>query len=314
MNIIIITQGIPPPVHALLQSRHHVTGIVEDSPRIPPPRLKRSVQAIISTFKPGSPTLSSLCRENGIPYFYLDNNQESLKEWVRSIHPDLIVIYSMSHLLRAEIISIPPYGAINLHPSLLPSYRGPDPIFWMYYTMEERGGITIYYIDEGEDTGDIIFQESFEIPPGSNGQDLQHEMIEKIGVPLLLKAIDAIEKGDAPRIRQPAESPTIRARYILPEEQKGMIDWENWEIQRIWHLLGGCAKCKRLIAPPTGLYTGQRWKIGEYRICDTKNLNKGAVLQKSGRYCVAGRDGIIYLTIEFDIKKTIHHFFNTLIP
>jgi len=314
MNIILITQGITSPVNAVLQSRHHVVGIVEDSPRILPSRLRKGAKKIISYLRLDTRRLASLCQENGIPYFYLENNQELLGEWVRSLRPDLIVIYSMSHLLKAEIISLPPYGAINIHPSMLPSYRGPDPFFWMYHAMEERGGITVYYIDEGEDTGDIIYQESFEIPPGSNGQELQNEMVATIGVPLLLQAIDAIERGDAPRIEQPVESPTLRARYILPEEQNRMIDWENWDISRIWHLMRGCAKCMKLITPPTGLYTGQRWTVGEYRICDTTNLMKGVVIHNSGGYYIAGRDGIITLTIDFQIQRTIHHLLKAIIP
>lgn len=84
-----------------------------------------------------------------------------LESWVKSLSPDLIVVYSMSQLLKENIYSIPRFGTINLHPSYLPEYRGPNPIFWMYYNMEKQGGVTVHYIDQGEDTGNIILQKRY---------------------------------------------------------------------------------------------------------------------------------------------------------
>ena len=219
----------------------------------------------------------------------------------------------MSHLLKENIFSIPKYGTINLHPSSLPSYRGPNPLFWMYYNMEKKGSITISYIEKGEDTGDIIYQKSYDIPLGSNGPDLQNKVVSTIGAPLLIEAINAIEEGYAPRIPQPKESPTLRARNILPEEQKSVIDWENWDVERAWHLMRGYAKRMDLIEPPRGIYAGQRWTVEEYTRCDTSNHDKGVILENPDGYCVAGGNGIIQLSVHFQLRSTLRYLMNKIL-
>jgi|LFRM01.1.fsa_nt_gb methionyl-tRNA formyltransferase len=311
IKILIITQGITPIVKALLSSHHEIVGIAEDAPRNAPRkrwRIYDAVKLILHT-----ESLLTLCKSRGIPYFYhQDGNQEIFESWVRSKKPDIIVVYLMSRLLKEEIFSIPKYGTINLHPSLLPSYRGPNPIFWMYYNMEKKGGITIHYVDKGEDTGDIIYQESYDISPGSSGPDLQSEVVSTIGVPLLIKAIKAIEEGYAPRIPQPEGSPTLRARNILPDEQKNIIDWKNWDIKRIWHLMRGYANSMDLIEPPRGIYAGQRWTVEGYTKCDTSKYSKGIVLKNSDGYYIAGSNGLIQLSINFKLKRTLGYVLNRI--
>ena len=299
-------------MQALLSSQHNIVGITEDAPRVAPSKIKKIIKDIISKFNPNSRNLLQLCENKNVPYFFLTKSQDRYESWVRSKSPDLIVVYSMSHLLKENIISIPKYGVINMHPSLLPIYRGPNPLFWMYYNMEKKGGITIHYIDKGEDTGEIIFQESYDIPLGSNGPDLIHKVIITIGIPLLLDAIASIEKGNAPRIFQPAKSPTLRASNISPEEQKNFIDWEKWYVERIWHLLRGYANSMDLIEPPRGFYYGQMWQVGQYEKCDTSKLKKGIVQQCSTGYFIAGSDGIIQLSIRYRLKDMVSFLLSKL--
>ncbi|WP_394339186.1 formyltransferase family protein [Methanosarcina sp. UBA411] len=69
-----------------------------------------------------------------IPYYFLRKGEnENLEKWMKNLQPDLIVVYSMSHLLKENIFSIPKFGTINIHCSHLPEYRGPVPLFWEYY-------------------------------------------------------------------------------------------------------------------------------------------------------------------------------------
>ena len=110
-------------------------------------------------------SLKSFAKKEKIPYYYMNKGSDkNLENWVKCINPDIIVVYSMSQLLKENIFSIPKYGTINLHAGLLPNYRGPFPYFWMYYNTDKKGGVTVHYIDEGEDTGDIIYQEVYDIP------------------------------------------------------------------------------------------------------------------------------------------------------
>ncbi|WFN35327.1 hypothetical protein L1S32_04185 [Methanogenium sp. S4BF] len=308
--IIIITQGMSPIMPAFLSSKHTIAGIAEDAPRIVPSQLKRNLSGLYEKLN-NTENLHSLCKKKNIPYYYLTNeNQDLFASWVRSKNPDIIAVYSMSHLLNENILSIPKCGAVNLHPSLLPSYRGPNPFFWMYYNMEKSGGVTVHFISKGEDNGEIIFQEWYDIPPGSDGPELNNNMIKTIGVPLFLKAIDAIERGDAPKIIQPVHSPTLRARQILSGEQKNIIDWEKWDIERIWHVLRGYAKYMDLIEPPGGIYAGQRWDVGEYQKDNADDMDKGVIIKLSDGYCIAGNNGIIQLSVDYRAKNTLYWVFN----
>ena len=129
--------------------------------------------------------LDNFCKSNGLNYQFFDKSSEAkIENWLDSIKPEIIVVYSMSHLLSKRIFSKPKYGAINLHPSLLPSYRGPNPYFWMYYYMEEKGGVTVHHLDENEDTGDIVFQREYDIRPGVIYPELVNKSVE-IGASLL---------------------------------------------------------------------------------------------------------------------------------
>lgn len=313
IKIIVITQGISPIVQPLLSSHHEILGMVEDAPRVIRRRNKGKIHEVLVGLISQIKGLRSLCNDRNIPYFYLKNkNQVAFESWVRSKEPDMIVVYSMSHLLKENIISIPKYGAINLHPSLLPAYRGPNPLFWMYYNMEKEGGITVHYIDKGEDTGDIIYQESYDIPLGVNGPELQNKVVTSIGVPLLLKAINAIELGNAPRIPQPEKSPTLRARNIPVEEQLNIIDWENWDVERIWHIMRGYAKNMDLIEPPKGIFAGQRWMVGGCTRCNTSGYSKGVILKNSNGYYVAAVNGIIQLFVDFQLKRTLNYLLSRI--
>ncbi len=73
-----------------------------------------------------------------------NGSDKNLENWVKDKKPDVIVVYSMSQLLKEYIFSILKYGTIDLHPALLPSYRGPNPHFWMYHDGIKEGGVTVH--------------------------------------------------------------------------------------------------------------------------------------------------------------------------
>jgi methionyl-tRNA formyltransferase len=188
----------------------------------------------------------------------------AFQEWVKKSNPDVIVVYSMSQLLKDNIFTIPKYGAINLHSSYLPEYRGPNPNFWMYYNVDLNPGVTVHYIDAGEDTGDIIYQERYVIPLGIKSSDMLDISINKIGINLLFKSLDGIAAGIAPRIKQPQNSPMPRARNLKYEDHKTIIDWNNWPGERIWHILRGTESWLNALDQPSGMFKGHRWIIGDF--------------------------------------------------
>lgn len=312
LNVIVITMGVSPIVQPLLQSRHCVVGIIECAPR-KGSKIKRENHAfrlarwIYALLRKKPLSLKNLALEKGIPYFYMnDGSSEVLENWVKALNSDLIVIFSMSQLLKKNVFSIPPHGAINLHPALLPKYRGPNPWFWMYYDNDLHPGVTIHYIDEGEDTGDVIYQEGFDIAMGAPFQDVNEKAISNVGARLLVRAVDDIAAGSAPRIPQPKESPTRRARNVKPEEGTNLINWEEWPGHKVWHFLRGAAQWTDIISNFEASAKGRCWEIGDYETGQIdRAFQPGKIYSCGGKTFLACRDGRIVLNKRFNIKRFI---------
>jgi methionyl-tRNA formyltransferase len=237
-----------------------------------------------------------------------EGSSKDLEDWLKSLNPDLIVVYSMSQLLKPNIFTIPRYGTINLHPSLLPNYRGPNPWFWMYYDNNLQAGVTVHYVDDGEDTGDIIYQESFGIPPGALFQQVCCRAIEDIGLRLLIRAIDDIASGDVEKQKQQQMSPTQRARNVRPDEGSRLIDWEHWPVQRIWHFLRGAAHWTNVLPEMKGIYQGQNWMVDQYETCSMdSNYTVGRIYKENGNFFLVCKDGKIILRKCFSTKHFILH-------
>lgn len=316
MKIIVITQNLFRINEALEKSSHDVIGIIEAAERdyTAPSRLFRLLRSVYTVFKSitGNKTQSTrhYCKNRGIPYALLTGtNNTEIAKWVCDLSPDLLVVFSMSQLLKESIFSIPKYGTINLHPSWLPDYRGPNPDFWQYYHMETCPGATVHWINKGEDTGDIIFQERGEMPLGTKSPEWLDMVINRTGAPLLVRAIDAIEQQQAPRLQQPHTSPTPRARIVLPEEHSTIIDWEYWPIERIWHVMRGTESWLNCIDGPTGLMRGQRWEVGELQYENSQEHSIwGSVQHDNQGFYIVCRGGKIRLHVRFRLAPLIKSF------
>jgi len=307
LKVMIITMGLSRIVEPIV-NLHNVVGVIECAPRknkqVNSGILYRVAKKVYSFIKKEVRTLKTFVKNKNIPYYYMDNGSDkSLENWVKNISPDVIVVYSMSQLLKRNIFDIPKYGTINLHPALLPSYRGPFPDFWMYYNVETKGGVTVHYIDEGEDTGDIIYQEEYTIPLGMISPDMLDLSIGKIGINLLLKALDNIE--NIPRLKQEKESSTPKARNIKVDEHTNIIDWSLWEIERIWHLLRGTQLWLNALEQPKGFYKGQRWSIEDFEKCDTNSYVISKIYKENSKYFVVCRAGKIFLSLKFSFKNLV---------
>ncbi len=137
-------------------------------------------------------------------------------ERLKGYNPDIIVVVAYGKILPKDIIELPRYGAINLHVSLLPSYRGAAPIQRALMNGDRQSGVTIMRIDEGLDTGDIISSESFDIAITENAGDIFSRM-EQVGIPLLLKTMQDIEVSKAVFTPQNSEDATLAPPIIKAE-------------------------------------------------------------------------------------------------
>ena len=305
-RVIIITQGLSRIVDPLC-NRHNVVGIIESKPR---KNLSFFViiRYLYQLIKFNKQSLSSYAKKKNIPYFYMENGSDTILEnWVKQKNPDIIVIHSMSQLLKDNIFTIPKYKTINLHPSLLPQYRGPNPLFWIYLNMEEESGVTLHYIDKGEDTGDIIYQDSFKVELGMKSPEMMDIAVGDIGVSLILKALKNYK--NLPRKKQKLINTSHeRARNIKPNEHKNFIDYKNWSVERVWHFLRGTESWLNALDQPRGIYKGQRWTILEYQKGIFENFDVGKIYKSKNKYFLVCKNGIIYLKTTFSLRNLIFYY------
>lgn len=131
----------------------------------------------------------------GVPIIRLDkgiNHPESVAK-LKEYDPDLLVSIAGNQIFKKPIIDLAPKGCLNLHTALLPKYRGLMPTFWVLKNDEKETGVSVFFVDEGIDSGPIIVQERVLI-----GDRSQRELIEytkKIGMDAIIKAINLIENG-----------------------------------------------------------------------------------------------------------------------
>lgn len=290
LKIILIAMELSDTVKSIMDSSINIVGIIESRRKNPS---NRSLE------------LENYCNQKNVAFYYMNSGCDiNLEKWVKTINPDLIIVNGMSELLKKNILDIPKKGCINLHPTLLPNYRGGYPIFWTFYDQTVQPGVTIHYLDEGEDTGDIIYQESFELPLGSTEEEFIDYSENKLGVKLLLKAIMDIENNCEPRIKQPKASTTVRARQIKPVEYKEIVDWKDWEIERIWHLLRGTQNWLNVFDFSQIQGDVRRWRILDYEKsrAPVVSAKLGTVYKQRNDYFVYCSNGKIYMELDFETK------------
>lgn len=170
------------------------------------------------------------------------DNKEIL-DIIKKINPDVICVVAYGKIIPKEILKAPKYGCINVHPSLLPNYRGPAPIQWAILNGDKKTGVSTMYLDEGMDSGDIILQEETIIDKNETSGELW-DRLSKIGSKLLVETLEKIEKGEAPRIKQ-GENFTIAP---MLEKELSKINWEEKNAEEIKNLVRG-------LNPIMGAYT-----------------------------------------------------------
>jgi len=186
---------------------------------------------------PGLRRMSSferLARERSIPVVLATrSNQAAVTDRLRMARPDLICVAIYPRRISPELIDLAPLGAINVHPSLLPRHRGPLPLFWTYHADDRTAGVTVHYISQILDAGDIIMQEGFPLLRGYPSVKLDEDLAKR-GALLLRSAAEALAHGQASRTGQDA-----RAATYAPLVRPGipMVRFGEWDVERVWHFL-----------------------------------------------------------------------------
>jgi methionyl-tRNA formyltransferase len=169
---------------------------------------------------------------NGIDVFQPEVFDDNFLKKIEKLSPDLIVLISYGKILPSSLINIPKIASINVHPSLLPKYRGPAPIEWTLINGETKTGITIIKMDEKIDTGEIITQKEVEILPIDNAFTLKNKL-SQIASDVLIEGIEIIKKNGKtyPQKGTPSYAPKLK-------KKDGLIKWEK-PSEKIHNLVRG---------------------------------------------------------------------------
>jgi len=140
--------------------------------------------------------VKAVLKKFGIPIIHLNdsiNSEKSLRE-IRKFKPDLLVSIAANRIFKRQLIELAPKGCLNLHTALLPKYRGLMPSFWVLRNNEKHTGVSVFFVDEGIDSGPILVQKMIEIGDKTWAKLIQHT--KKIGMQAILEAIELIYNGN----------------------------------------------------------------------------------------------------------------------
>jgi methionyl-tRNA formyltransferase len=183
------------------------------------------------------------------------NDPESVAR-LRSLSLDAIVVASYGQLLKPGVFKAARWGAVNIHASLLPAYRGAAPVQWAIIQGETRTGVSTFFIEKGLDTGDVLMDAATEIGPDETAAEVE-ERLAQLGASLIVDTLDAFVGGTARPVPQPTDGVSL-APSLTRED--GRIDWRQ-PAARIHNLVRGTV-------PWPGAWTqldGKRVKIHRTR-------------------------------------------------
>ena len=171
-----------------------------------------------------APPVKVLAQKFGLPVYQPDKVRDSsFLDTFQKLNPEMVVVVAFGQILPKEMIGYPSMHCLNIHPSLLPKYRGAAPINWPIIRGETKTGVTIMLMDEGMDSGDILMQEKTDIGAAETYGEL-HDRLAELGARLLIKTIEQMAGGTAKTKQQDASGVTFAPRL---KKETGNIDWNN---------------------------------------------------------------------------------------
>lgn len=189
-----------------------------------------------------------LAEERGIPVLRVASlRRPDALAALASFAPDLICVSCFSLRLPPEVLRLPRLGCVNLHPSLLPDNRGPDPLFWTLQRGDPSTGVTVHVMDAGFDTGPILAQERVDVPAGVGEAQLERALAT-LGGALLARTVDMLASGTAHPTPQDESAATY---YPLPAPDDYTIhaDWPAVRAYRFARGMAGRGEPIAIVAP-----------------------------------------------------------------
>ncbi len=195
----------------LASSQDELVGVVTQPDR-PAGRKKKLTPCPVKTF----------AQERGIPVFSPEKVGASESfQTLEKLNADLFVVVAYGQYIPQSVLALPPSGSINLHPSLLPKYRGASPIQWALADGEPVTGVTILYVSEKMDAGDILSQREVPIGPEDNALTME-PILARAGAELLMDVVEKIRSGTVSATPQD-DALATEVRKLTKED--GRLDW-----------------------------------------------------------------------------------------
>lgn len=229
--------------------------------------------------------------------------EESIAQ-LKQFEADLYLVVAYGKMLNKEILTIPRLGSINIHASLLPKYRGAAPIQWAVLNGEQKTGVTIMQMDEGMDTGDILFTKEVELDQTETGESLFDKLCE-ISRSFIVEVLPKIERGEVTPVKQNEEEAT---HVGMLTKEMGNLDFTQPAVVLERYVRG-------LNSWPCAYtyYKGKNLKIWESHVEDREALGPCGTIESVTKeaICINTGEGILAVTsVQLEGKKrmSVHDF------
>lgn len=184
------------------------------------------------------PTIIGLAWQRGIPVFEVSRlKSQATCEALAALAPDALAVACFPRLLPPGLLAVPRLGGYNVHPSLLPAYRGPEPLFWVFHDGLEHAGVTVHHLDTGADSGDIAAQQAVALPDGIGYGEAQRRLSD-VGGRLLVQVLADAQAAQLTLRPQPAAAASMAP---MPTAADFHID-AGWTVRRADNFMRGLAE------------------------------------------------------------------------
>ena len=246
-----------------------------------------------SEFNSDFSDLSPICCEHQIPcIYYTKINDEEILSFAKKQKPDIIYCFGWSHLLKAELFDIPPFGMVGFHPAELPRNRGRHPLIWALVLGLDRTASTFFMIENGADTGDIISQKLINIKHFDDAESL-YKKIMNVASEQLIQFTSEFENGTIKKIKQ---DNSLANEWRKRTEADGIIDF-RMSSESIYNLVRALAK------PYVGaafIYKNKTYKVWKCEVIyegleNYRNIEYGKVIKvlSKNSFIVKTGDGML---------------------
>ena len=230
--------------------------------------------------------LKAAAEERGVPVLQPRSfRRESVRERMREFAPDLCVMAYVTLFVPEATLNLPRLGTIQYHPSLLPMHKGPSAINWPIIFGEPRTGLSIFWPDDGLDTGPILLQKEVAIAPDDTVGSLYFNHLFPLGVEAMLEAVDQVRAGTAAKVAQDPNAGSYESWCRTDDTQ---IDW-NKPTRDVYNLIRGAN-------PQPGAWTtlgDDRLQLFDCRPSEADGAPGTVVSMSSESFTVATADGAI---------------------